>query len=127
MTNLFSVSALFIMYREALEACVVISVMLSIMGRLGLHRLKRQGDPPPGLTATMPAVIRHAPWSHISSLRSICGGHTAAGRLCLADHCADGLCLRTACAERVPVPHGCSAWQSFEHSTGCACAASTAD
>ena len=45
MTNLFSVSALFIMYREALEACVVISVMLSIMGRLGLHRLKRQGDP----------------------------------------------------------------------------------
>ena len=47
MTNLFSVSALFIMYREALEACVVISVMLSIMGRLGLHRLKRQGGPSP--------------------------------------------------------------------------------
>ena len=43
MVNLFSVGALFIMYREALEAAVVISVMISIMERLGFKSLKRQG------------------------------------------------------------------------------------
>ena len=49
MVNLFSVGALFIMYREALEAAVVIGVMISIMERLGFKKLKKQGmytDPP---------------------------------------------------------------------------------
>ena len=74
MTNLFSVSALFIMYREALEACVVISVMLSIMGRLGLHKLKRQGASylplpmprPRSSTGRCTLASRVHPWSRWS-------------------------------------------------------------
>ena len=96
MTNLFSVSALFIMYREALEACVVISVMLSIMGRLGLHRLKRQGDPP------LPDSGYHAPLrpcDHVSIRSSI----TEAVALLLLP--SPWLCSLTA-QTAAPVAHG---------------------
>ena len=43
MVNLFNVPALLVMFRETLEAAVVISIMISIMERLGQRRLKRQG------------------------------------------------------------------------------------
>ncbi|KAK9831850.1 hypothetical protein WJX81_001676 [Elliptochloris bilobata] len=42
MADIFSVVAMFIMFREALEASVVIAIMLQMCQRLGLIRCKRQ-------------------------------------------------------------------------------------
>lgn len=42
MTQLFSLAALFIMYRESVEAAVVLSIMLQLLNRLNYRTLKRQ-------------------------------------------------------------------------------------
>ena len=41
--NVFSVVALAIMFREALEAAIIISVMLQLCDRLNLRNLKKTG------------------------------------------------------------------------------------
>lgn len=43
MTNVFSVVALAIMFREALEAAIIISVMLQLCDRLALPAMKKIG------------------------------------------------------------------------------------
>lgn len=42
MVQLFSIVAMFIMFRETLEACVVVAVMLNICAKLKMDRMKRQ-------------------------------------------------------------------------------------
>ena len=39
-----SVAALFIMFREALEASIIISIMLQLCTRLKLNKLKKWGE-----------------------------------------------------------------------------------
>ena len=46
MVNLFSAPALFICFRETLEAVLVISIMLQICDKLDLKHLKKQGAQP---------------------------------------------------------------------------------
>ncbi|GAB4814914.1 hypothetical protein N2152v2_001960 [Parachlorella kessleri] len=41
MTNLFEPAALFIMFREALEAAVIVAVMLQLLNKLNMRHLKR--------------------------------------------------------------------------------------
>ena len=41
----FSVAALFIMFREALEAAVIISVMLQLVEKMKMPQLKKHGEP----------------------------------------------------------------------------------
>lgn len=43
MANVFSVVALAIMFREALEAAIIISVMLQLCDRLKLQAMKKTG------------------------------------------------------------------------------------
>ncbi len=43
MANIFSVVALLIMFREALEASIIISVMLQLCDRLKLQPMKKVG------------------------------------------------------------------------------------
>ena len=43
MANVFSVVALAIMFREALEAAIIISVMLQLCDRLKLQSMKKTG------------------------------------------------------------------------------------
>ena len=43
MANIFSVVALLIMFREALEASIIISVMLQLCDRLKLGAMKKVG------------------------------------------------------------------------------------
>ena len=43
MANVFSVVAMLIMFREALEASIIISVMLQLCDRLKLQHLKKIG------------------------------------------------------------------------------------
>lgn len=45
MANIFSVVALLIMFREALEASIIISVMLQLCDRLKLQPMKKVGTP----------------------------------------------------------------------------------
>ena len=45
MANVFSVVALLIMFREALEASIIISVMLQLCDRLKLQPMKKVGAP----------------------------------------------------------------------------------
>ena len=40
----FSVAALFIMFREALEAAVIISVMLQLVEKMKMSQLKKHGE-----------------------------------------------------------------------------------
>ena len=43
MPDLFSISAMFILFRETLEACVIISVMLQLCMKLKLKQLRIWG------------------------------------------------------------------------------------
>lgn len=43
MADVFSVVAMFILFREALEASIIISIMLQMCDRLKLKKSKRQG------------------------------------------------------------------------------------
>ena len=43
MPDLFSISAMFILFRETLEACVIISVMLQLCVKLNLKQLRKWG------------------------------------------------------------------------------------
>lgn len=43
MSNLFSVAAMFILFRETLEAAVIISVMLQLCTKMNANRLKKWG------------------------------------------------------------------------------------
>lgn len=43
MNDIFSVAAMFILFRETLEAAVIISVMLQLCSKLKLHNLKKWG------------------------------------------------------------------------------------
>ena len=43
MPDLFSISAMFILFRETLEACVIISVMLQLCMKLKLTQLRKWG------------------------------------------------------------------------------------
>ncbi len=46
MNDIFSIAAMFILFRETLEAAVIISVMLQICSKLKLHSLKKWGGLP---------------------------------------------------------------------------------
>lgn len=43
MNSIFSIAAMFILFRETLEAAVIISVMLQLCNKLKLHKLKKWG------------------------------------------------------------------------------------
>ncbi len=43
MENLFSVAAMFILFRETLEAAIIISVMLQLCAKMQLDKLKKWG------------------------------------------------------------------------------------
>jgi hypothetical protein len=43
-SSFFNVAALFIMFREALEAAIIIAVLLQLMEKLKLQPLKRSGE-----------------------------------------------------------------------------------
>ena len=44
MLDLFSISAMFILFRETLEACIIVSVMLQLCVKLKLLQLKIWGE-----------------------------------------------------------------------------------
>ena len=46
MTSLFSITAMFILFREALEAAVVISVLLQLCAKMKMHKLQKWGASP---------------------------------------------------------------------------------
>ena len=53
MLDLFSISAMFILFRETLEACIIVSVMLQLCEKLKLLQLRIWGE----LCTPIPSVI----------------------------------------------------------------------
>lgn len=47
MPDLFSISAMFILFRETLEACIIVSVMLQLCVKLNLLKLRKWGESAP--------------------------------------------------------------------------------
>ena len=47
MPHLFSISAMFILFRETLEACIIVSVMLQLCVKLNLLKLRKWGESAP--------------------------------------------------------------------------------
>ena len=57
MLDLFSISAMFILFRETLEACIIVSVMLQLCVKLKLLQLRIWGE---HHVLSMSAVVAYA-------------------------------------------------------------------
>ena len=54
----FNLGALFIMFREVLEAVVIVTILLQLCTKLGAHRLKKWGEHSPPSQPKSRAIIR---------------------------------------------------------------------
>lgn len=74
MPDLFSISAMFILFRETLEACVIISVMLQLCLKLKLKQLRLWGT---SLSLSLAMDVCVHPTSRLGARMQMCGASSS--------------------------------------------------
>jgi high-affinity Fe2+/Pb2+ permease len=94
MTDLFSISAMFILFRETLEACVIISVMLQLCMKLKLMQLRKWGR-----HLSVACIFWAVPRKAYAQARRTCGYlkiptfRHSLGRICTMHVSAKTMCM----------------------------------